>query len=68
VCNARKKRPVHESKEAWSSTTILGGLMSGPICMFEVLFSVCCVFDPQMMIQTNGVFVLMGGVHFHGIH
>jgi len=44
-----------------SSITILGGLMSGSICMFEVLFSVYCVFDLRMMIQVNGVFALIRG-------
>jgi hypothetical protein len=44
-----------------SSITILGGLMSGSICMFEVLFSVYCVFDLKMMIQVNGVFALIRG-------
>jgi hypothetical protein len=33
-----------------SSTTILGRLMSGSICMFEMLFIVYCVFNLGMMI------------------
>jgi hypothetical protein len=44
-----------------SSTTILGGLMSGSICMFEVLLNVCYAFGSKMMIQINGVFVLIRG-------
>jgi hypothetical protein len=43
------------------STTILGGLMKGSICMFEVLFNVCNVFNSTMMIQSNSVFMLIRG-------
>jgi len=33
-----------------SSTTILGGLMNGSTCMFEVFINVCCAFGSGMMI------------------
>jgi hypothetical protein len=35
--------------------------MNGSICMFEVLLNVCYAFASKMMIQTNGVFVLIRG-------
>jgi hypothetical protein len=35
--------------------------MSGYICMYEVLFNVSCASGFGMMIQTNGVFALIGG-------
>jgi hypothetical protein len=44
-----------------SLTTILRGLTSGFICMFEVLFGVYCVFGSRMIIQVNSVFTLFGG-------
>jgi hypothetical protein len=44
-----------------SSTIISGGLTSGPICMFKVLFSVYCVSSSGMMIWVNGVYTLIRG-------
>jgi hypothetical protein len=44
-----------------SLTTILRGLTSGSICMSKVFISVYCLFGSRMMIQTNGVFVLIKG-------
>jgi hypothetical protein len=43
-----------------SSITILGGLTSGSICMFEMLFSVYCAFGYGMMIRITGVFAVIG--------
>ncbi len=42
-------------------TTILGGLMSGSIYMFEVFINIYCAFDFRMMSQSNGLFELLGG-------
>jgi hypothetical protein len=44
-----------------SSTTILRGLMSGSIYMFEVFINIYCAFESKMMIQANGLFELLGG-------
>jgi hypothetical protein len=33
--------------------------MNGSICIYEVLFNVCCAFNFGMMIQVNGVFALI---------
>ncbi len=45
-------RPTHDSNviSSMSSIIILGGLTSGLICIFEVLFNVCCASNSRMMI------------------
>jgi hypothetical protein len=35
--------------------------MSGSVCISKVFLNVCCASSFGMMIQTNGIFELIGG-------